>query len=43
MLSERLIVIQSIPQVQMGVAQSINENPQTIASNSVDQVVHEVL
>ena len=41
--SERLIVIQNIPQVQMGVSQSINDNPQTITGNNVDQVVHEVL
>ena len=40
--SERLIVIQNISQVQMGVTQSINENPQTTVGNSVDQVVHEV-
>ena len=40
--SERLIVIQNIPHVQMGVAQPINEDPQTTASNVVDQVVHQV-
>ena len=41
-LSERLIVIQNIPHVQMGVAQPINEDPQTAAGNAVDQVVHQV-
>ena len=40
--SERLIVIQNIPKVQMGVAQPINEDPQTTAGNVVDQVVHQV-
>ena len=40
--SERSIVIESIPQVQMGIVQSINENPQTTVGNSIDQVVHEV-
>ena len=38
--NERLIVIQNIPQVHMGVAQPINEDPQTTAGNAVDQVVH---
>ena len=43
--SERLVIIQNIPQVQMGVVQPINEDTQTVATvgNSVDQVVHEVL
>ena len=40
--SKRLIVIQNIPWVQMGVTQPINEDPQTIAGNVVDQVVHQV-
>ena len=40
--SERLIVIQNIPHVQMGVAQPINEDPQATAGNVVDQVVHQV-
>ena len=39
---ERLVVIQNIPQVQMGVAQLINDDPQTTANNVVDQVVHRV-
>ena len=39
---ERLVVIQNIPQVQMGVAQPINEDPQTTGGNVVDQVVHQV-
>ena len=39
---ERLVVIQNIPQVQMGVAQPINDDPQTTTSNVVDQVVHQV-
>ena len=41
--SKRLIVIQNIPRVQMGVTQPINEDPQTTAGNAVDQVVHQVL
>ena len=40
--SERLVIIQNIPRVQMGVVQPINEDPQTTIGNSVDQVVHEV-
>ena len=40
--SERLVIIQNIPQVQMGVAEPINEDPQTNAINSINQVVHEV-
>ena len=39
---ERLVVIQNIPHVQMGVAQPINDDPQTITSNVVGQVVHKV-
>ena len=38
--SKRLIVIQNILWVQMGVTQPINEDPQTTAGNVVDQVVH---
>ena len=39
---ERLVVIQNIPQVQMGFAQPINEDPQTTTGNDVNQVVHQV-
>ena len=38
--NEILIVIQNIPQVHMGVAQPINEDPQTTTGNVVDQVVY---
>ena len=34
--SERLVIIQNIPRVQMGVVQPINEDPQTIVGNSKD-------
>ena len=40
--SERLVIIQNIPRVQIGVVQPINEDPQTTVGNSVDQVVHEI-
>ena len=43
MSSKRLIFIQNIPRVQMGVTQPINEDPQTTVGNAVDQVVHQVL
>ena len=39
---ERLVVIRNIPQVQMGVAQPINEDPKTTVGNVIDQVVHQV-
>ena len=40
--NERLTIIQNIPQIHIGVAQPINEDPQTTTSNVVDQVVHQV-
>ena len=40
---ERLVIIQNNPQVQMGVAQPINEDPQATIGDAVDQVVHQVL
>ena len=39
--SERLVIIQNIPRVQMGVVQPINEDPQTTIGSSIDQVVQE--
>ena len=39
---DRLVIIQNIPHVQMGVAYPINDDPQTTAGNVVDQVVHQV-
>ena len=39
---ERLVIIQNIPHIQMGVVQPVNEDPQTSVGNSIDQVVHKV-
>ena len=40
--SERLVIIQNFPQVQMGVVQPITKDPQTIVGNSTDQAIHEI-
>ena len=40
--SERLVIIQNFPHVQMGVVQPIIKDPQTIVGNSTDQAIHEI-
>ena len=40
--SERLVIIQNIPRVQMGVVRPISEDQHTIVSIFVDHVFHEV-
>ena len=39
--NDRLVIVQNTPQVQTGVVQPITEDPQLIADDPTDQVVHE--